>query len=369
MCTALILLFLLAFSPGLTLQPNIVEDRLDDPPSVETVAGTGFHGALDGEHARFNMPAGVFGSLSGDIFIADTFNNLIRATDEEGYTRLVAGTLLESDVFDFPSGGFRDSEEALFNRPGDGVLCPDGRIFVADSMNHAIRMIEHGTVTTFAGGEGPGHSDGTLNEARFYRPGAITGDEFGNIFVADTLNHVIRRIDPAGNVTTIAGIPGVYGHSDGPAGDAIFNAPGGIAVSRTGAIYVADTDNHLIRVIYEGYVTTLAGTLVFAEGEASEPVGGFADGFESMFNLPFGLAVWGDILIVADSANHRIRAVFPNREVITLAGNGYPGHVDGHVWNAEFHFPKGIFVRGNRLYVADTWNNVIRSFRLLIYMV
>jgi hypothetical protein len=146
----------------------------------------------------------------------------------------------------------------------------------------------------------------------------------------------------------------------------------GIAVFQDGTIFVADTENHLIRVIENGYVRTLAGTLLFQDDIEWDndvdfddmPLGSFADGEESGFSLPTGLVLWNDMLIVADTANHRIRGVLPCGYTITIAGNGYAGHFDGPASYAEFHFPRGVYVADDKLFVADTSNNIIRSMVL-----
>ena len=341
---------------------------------VTTVAGTGIHGSRDGSHAQFNLPASVFGGEDG-LYVTDTFNNMVRRIDSDGYVHRVTGSILGVDRHNFPLGFYVDAvvDYALFNRPVGVAADSYGRVFIADSMNNVIRVIYGEYVFTFAGREGPGHADGRYYEAMFYRPSAIALGPDGTIFVADTLNHVIRAIDLNDNVRTIAGIPGVYGHNDGRAGSARFNSPMGIAVAEDGRIFVADTGNHLIRVIENGRVSTVAGSVLFPADIAWEdpdsdfdnvPIGGFADGYEAMFNLPKGLSLWGEILVVADSANHMIRAVLPAGEVITLAGTGTVGHTDGPALEAGFHLPQGVYVRGGpyeyRLYIADTGNNKIR---------
>jgi len=338
-----------------------------------TIAGTGSHGAADGSSAQFNLPGGVLGGSGGSIYVIDTYNNLIRRIDAGGSVRTMTGAVTATGDFGFPRGFHRDgaASEALFSRPASGVLCPRGRMYIADSANHSIRVITGGNVYTFAGGEA-GHADGRVAEAQFNRPSAIARGSCGSLYIADALNHAVRRIDPAGNVTTVAGTPGVSGYADGAGDEAQFNGPMGIAVSPDGAVFVADTGNHLIRVIENGSVRTLAGTLVFpADTDMNgngyddfyiddEPLGGFADGEAyAMFNLPMGLALHGETLIVADSANHRIRAVSPDGEVTTLAGTGYPDYSPD-----AFHMPRGVYVRGNELIIADSGNNMIRALPL-----
>lgn len=339
-----------------------------DDSSSRTIAGTGSHGAADGAAAQFNLPAGVFGGAGGVIYVVDTYNNLIRRIDAGGSVSTVTGAIAATGEFNFPRGFHRDGAagDALFSRPASGVLCPEGSMYIADSANHSIRVITGGNVYTLAGGTA-GHADGSVAEARFNRPSAIARGSCGSLYIADALNHAIRRIDPNGNVTTVAGTPGVSGYADGTGGAAQFNGPMGIAVSPDGTVFVADTGNHLIRAIEDGRVRTLAGTLVFPADMSPDwhddfyiddaPLGGFADGANgAMFNLPAGLALRGETLIVADSANHRIRAVSPDGRVTTLAGTGEPGYSAN-----AFHTPRGVYIRGNELIIADSGNNMIRA--------
>jgi hypothetical protein len=342
---------------------------------VSTLAGTGSHGYRDGAMAQFNLPANIFGGADGAIYVIDTYNNLVRVIGSGGNVGRFAGSIQELDDFGFPSGRYRDGAAltaALFNRPSGGAVNSEGEIFIADGENHAIRIITNGDVFTFAGGEASGHTDGSVENARFYNPSAIAIGHDGSIYVADTFNHVIRRIDPNGYVTTVAGVPEAYGFRDGASGTALFNAPMGIAVNENGVIFVADTGNHLIRVIEDGNVRTLAGTLVFPADIAweepsdfdNQPMGGFANGFNAMFNQPTGLTLWGDALIIADTANNLIRIILPSGEARTLAGTGYPGHSDSLPFSSEFHLPRGVFVRGDMLYIADTGNNMVRVLSL-----
>jgi len=321
---------------------------------VETIAGTGIHGVKDSEYglAQFNLPSGVFSGGEDMLIVLDTYNNLIREVD------LSTG--------DIPAVR-RFAGDALFNHPTAGVMDEEGRMFIADRNSHTIRMISDGAVYTFAGGR-PGHRDGHSVNARFYYPTALAIDNSGNIFVADTGNSVIRRIDTNGYVTTVAGVPGVFGYNNGDANTALFNEPMGIVIMED-IIFIADTNNHLIRIIEDGNVRTFAGTYQLPDtGDAYDewdmlPVGGFYGGTSARFDMPMGLALWGDVLIVADSLNHAIRGViYPAGETFTIAGMGEPGHSDGYM--AMLHLPRGVYVLGDKLIIADTGNNMIRRVSL-----
>ncbi len=170
-------------------------------------------------------------------------------------------TTLAGSVF---NQGWQDGAgtEAWFNAPNGVAVDSAGNVYVADTGNSVIRKVTStGMVTTVAGTAGScGSADGTGAEARFNQPTGITMDGTGNLFVTDTLNHTIRRITPTGAVTTLAGLAGVMGTSDGVAADALFNHPGGITVDGSGTLFVADTGNSSLRkILTNGTVSTLAG--------------------------------------------------------------------------------------------------------------
>jgi DNA-binding beta-propeller fold protein YncE len=334
---------------------------------VTLFAGTGSHGSAEGEAAQFNLPSAVFGpDKDSRLFVADTYNNLIRAIDTDFDTQTFSGNITVFDDFRFPMGFYRDGkiDVALFNRPTGGVVDGDGAVYIADSANHVIRLIRRNDVFTHTGSVA-GHKDGRLADALFDTPSAIAMDARGNIFIADTLNHCIRRIDRRGNVTTLAGVPGEAGLENGRAATALFDTPMGIAVSADGTVvYVADTGNHVIRTIRNHTVRTLAG-ITLEEDEDGDPIGGYEDGLlaEAMFNLPVGLTLWNDTLIIADSANNVIRAIDGGR-VLTLAGSGEPGAFNGPVMEASFNLPAGVMAADDVLYITDTGNNQIRQILL-----
>jgi sugar lactone lactonase YvrE len=202
-----------------------------------------------------------------------------------------------------------------------------GNLYVGDSNNHTIRKITPaGDVSTLAGLAGnAGSADGTGSDARFYYPGDVAIDTAGNVYVADTSNHTIRKITPAGDVSTLAGWADSAGSADGTGSDARFYYPGGMAIDSASNLYVADCCNSTIRKITPGgVVRTLAGSA----GNA-----GSADGKSSAarFNCAEGVTVdsAGDVY-VADTFNHTIRKITPAGDVSTLAGlAGSPGSADG----------------------------------------
>lgn len=219
-----------------------------------------------------------------------------------------------------------------------GVAVRDGDIYVSDGEAGKILRISGDSVTTFAEG--------------LDTPSAIAFDKGGNLIVADSGSNTIRSVDSKGSVTTIAGVEGKAGFTDGDAGSALFNGPIGLAIDNGGRIFVADTYNDRIRVIENGQVRTIAGG----------SVRGFADGpgEAARFDTPCGVTAWRDKLVVADTANRRLRVVESDGRVWTLAGDGTDGDLkDGFPMTARFVQPTAVAVDElGAVYVAD--GNAIR---------
>jgi sugar lactone lactonase YvrE len=221
---------------------------------LTTLAGTGVAGVTDGAAAisRFSDPFGVVIDPAGNVFIADGGDsNRIRRVTPDGVVSTFAGG----------AEGFSDGAgvAAAFNTPSALAIDRRGNLYVADTGNHAIRKITPGgVVTTLAGNGQPGDVDGIGKAARFNGPVGVAVDKAGNVFVADTYNDRIRRIAPDGTVTTIAGT-GKPGDADGAALTAGFDTPSGIAVAPNGTLYIADTGNDAVRAMAPGgLVSTLA---------------------------------------------------------------------------------------------------------------
>ena len=271
----------------------------------------------------------------------------------------VKGTTLAGRV---GVGGYADGagSHAQFRLPNSVAVDGAGNVYVADTANDTIRKIApNGVVSTLAGFSGShGTADGTGSNARFWAPFGIAVDRSGNVYVADTANNTIRKITPNGVVSTLAGLAGHPGSQDGTGDAARFRNPWGVAVDSRGNVFVADMSNNAIRKITPvGEVTTLAG---------QAGLSGYANGFGSnaRFNSPFAVAVDNaDNVYVSDSANITIRKITPDGSVVTVAGlPGYAGSADGSGSDARFWNPEGLTVddRGN-IYVADTGNNTIRK--------
>ena len=316
-----------------------------------TLAGsTGISGAIDGSASgpRFNFPYGVAADSAGNVYVADSNNQTIRKITPAGVVTTFAGTAGSIGSTDGTSSAAR------FNQPLGVAVDAAGNVYVADNGNSTIRKITPaGVVTTLAGTAGStGPADGTGGAAQFYGPTGVAVDGAGNVFVADTNSHTIRMVTPAGVVTTLAGLAGSAGSTNGTGSAARFNTPCGIAVDGSGNLFVADTVNKLIRKIAPGgVVTTFAGV--------ADPMH-----LDQQFNSLFGVAVdAGGNLYVTETNNHTIRKVSSTGTIMEFAGApGSYGQVDGTGVAARFQYPRGIAVDGSgNVYVADTSNQLIRK--------
>jgi sugar lactone lactonase YvrE len=330
--------------------------KIDTAGAVSTFAGSGVGGLVNGAGvaASFDRPAGiaaepdlvlldcstVFGSAS--VTCAST-TGLAQGASVSG-TNIAAGTTVAS-VTDGTQ--FVLSATATGTSVGLTLTAGGAAFYVADEFNHCIRKIAaNGQVTILAGSGVAGFVDGAAGVAQFLFPTGVALDSAvpPNLYVADSGNHRIRLVAPDGTTSTFAGT-GVSGFADGPTGSAQFASPQGVAVNAAGDVLVADTGNHLIRVIAGGSVATYAGSTQ-----------GFLDGpgASAMFDSPTGIAIAADgVAYVSDSGNHRIRAISVGAEVSTFAGSGMAGAVNSPasglypVSAAQFNLPAGIAVDGD----------------------
>lgn len=291
-----------------------------DRPPAETgvflIAGglcPGCGGSLDGSgsNARFDGPEGIVAAPDGNLYVAERNSATIRKVSPQG----VAVTFVGSAGAIGSQDGAGSS--ARFNAPTRLEADADGNLYVTDTGNSTIREISAaGAVRTLAGAAGQcGSLDGNAGAARFCSPQGITLDRQGNLYVADTLNHTIRRIDRADNVTTIAGVAGACGSSDGRGNAARFCEPQDIEVDEDGWLYVADTVNSTIREISPaGEVRTLAGLA----GQCGSADGGLS---AARFCRAAGLTIDGaGNLFVADTGNGTIRRIGTTGSVSTVIG-------------------------------------------------
>lgn len=322
---------------------------------VATLAGHASRGGTDGPLAvaTFAHPAGVAVAADGTVGICDFDGQTIRMVDAHGTVTTVAG---RSGVQGYADGRGQDAQ---FNYPAGVCFDLQGNLYVADSGNHVIRRVgRDGRVETFAGTPGrAGVTDGPRGQARFQSPEALTIDKTGVLFIADTGNCLVRRIALDGSVTTVAGVPHVDGYRNGDHTVATFEFPGAIAVDASGVVYVSD--NSTIRAI------SPTGQVSLAAGMADQ--GGYRDdsATNSQFNVPRGLAVDGrGRLWISDRDNNCIRVLDQGR-VTTVAGGARSTGVlseDGTGVAAHFLYPEGIAFRDEgTLLIADAGNNTVRA--------
>jgi len=315
---------------------------------VTTLAGTaGQIGSADGTGAAasFWYPEAVAVDGAGNVYVADRNNATIRKVTPAGVVTTLAGSAGQNGSADGTGAA------ASFSYPSGVAVDGAGNVYVADSDNNTIRKVTAAeVVTTLAGSVGlSGSADGTGAAARFSYPTGVAVDGAGNVYVADYYNDTIRKVTPAGVVTTLAGTAGQYGSADGTGATARFSYPTGVAVDGAGNVYVADSDNNTIRkVTPAGVVTTLAGS----SGQRGSADGA---GAAASFYNPTGVAVDGaGNVYVADTDNYTIRRVTPAGVVTTLAGTaGQYGSADGTGATARFSYPSGVAVGAGNVYVAD----------------
>jgi hypothetical protein len=349
-------------SSGTITVTTIPTANITTPLTVSTLAGQALaYGTADGAGtaARFNYPSGIATDTAGNLYIADTDNDTVRKVTASGVVTTLAGSAQVTGSLDGAGSAAR------FQDPSGVAVDASGNIYVADTLNHILRKVSpSGVVTTIAGLAG---IDGTVDDAgsnaRFRAPQGLAIDGAGNLFVADTSNHTIRKVVlSTGTVTTVAGLAGSAGSADGAENSARFNFPSDVTVDGNGNLYVADTDNHTIRAITpSGLVSTLAGL-------AGNSGGADGTGSAARFCSPSAVTVDASgNLFVADTGNFTIRLVVSaSGKTTTLAGlAGTSGSTDGTGSDARFFQPAGIALDGSgNLYIADTDNHTIRLGQL-----
>jgi hypothetical protein len=328
-------------------------------PTVSTFAGSGNAGSTNatGTSASFSTPSAVISDNIGgtnQLFIGDFGNNLIRNIN-------ISTTSVTSFAGSGASGLVNGpASTATFNGAANLALDAAGNLYVSDEENNVIRKIStSGSVTTFAGTGVAGYQNGPAATAQFNHPEGIVIDGNSFMYVSDLGNDVIRKIDLSTNSVSLFAGTGAAGFNNGPLVSASFNEPYGLAVDASNNLYIADILNNSIRkiTVSTGLVSTYAGT--GAKGSTN------GSATSASFNYPLGCTFdSAGNLYVADTYNNLIRVISTSGTVTTLAGTGAQGITNGAAATATFNFPIGLTVNGTNLYIADAHNNVIRKITL-----
>lgn len=322
---------------------TIIENSLN---LITTVAGTGVSGSGgDGgpaTEAKISYPRGVAIDASGNLYIADYGNSAVRRIDTKGIITTVAWV----------------------DRPEGVAVDGSGNIYVSEYLKCRIRKVDtNGTITTVAGNGIQGYSGdgGPAIEAKLNQPSGVTVDTSGNLYITDTVNQRIRKVDTNGIITTVAGngIPG-YGGDGGAAIQGKLHYPYGVAVDASGNLYIADMSNQRIRKVdVAGIITTLAGNGDYGYGGDGGPAA------EAKLFQPTGVGIdaMGN-LYIGDSTNSRIRKVDTNGIITTIAGNGTQGYGgdEGPATEAKFNYPGAVCTdTAGHPYISDGSNSRIRK--------
>jgi len=316
-----------------------------------TVAGSGTGASVDGSGsaAQFYRPLGV--ALSPDektLYVVDSSGNKIRKVTLASQE---VATLAGSGTYGFADGV---GAAARFSSPSGIAVDKSGAIFVADCNNQRIRKIlPDGTVSTYAGSGSYGFQDGSAATARFWCPSGIAVDDTGAVYVADSNNHRVRKISVEGNVTTVAGA-GTAGYANGAALSALLNRPKGLVVDKSGNVYISDSSNNRIRKLSaDGQVTTVVG-----DGTAGNIDG---IGEAARISSPQSLTIDASGSIIFASSNF-IRMFTPSTGAVTTILSAGGGYADGVGDAARLLGPDGVAMSSaGLLYVSDTVNNRIRT--------
>jgi len=343
---------------------NLRIRKLTSGGTISTVAGNGKY-SYSGDSgqatsAQLNTPQAVAADSSGNLYIADTVNNVVRKVTAAGVISTIAGNGTAGSGGD---GGAATS--AQLHSPQGIAVDANGGIYIADTQNARVRKITNGTINTVAGSgtAGFGGDSGAATSAQLNIPAGLAVDGAGNLYIADFSNNRVRKVTPGGTITTLAG-NGLEGYSGdgGPATGAQLATPVGLATDSSGNVYIADTGNNAVRVVNSsGIVSTVAGNgLAGYSGDGGPAV-------SAMVGNPSGVALDASGNLYISDGSVRVRKVYSSGFINTIAGNGTRGYSgDGGVGPfATMSGPAGIALASNgNLYIADSGNSAVRELLL-----
>ena len=323
---------------------------------ITTYAGGGTGGLGDGgpaTDAELVFPHGLAVDGAGSLYIADRSDARVRKVDAQGTITTFAGTGVQGS-----SGDGGPAPAAAVATPADVAFDTAGNAYVASGSK--VRKVDaQGTITTFAGTgvQGSSGDGGLATDAELNSPVSVVPDSEGNVYIADKWAHNVRKVNPDGIISTVAGTGQAGGSGDGgPATLAQLSAPGGLALDGAGRLYIADDENERVRRVDEGTITTFAGN-----GDPGFNGDGGA-AVDANLHGPVDVAVIGGAVYVVDKDNNRVREVDPQGIITTVVGNGVPGFGGdgGSATDASLLLPGGIVTTPTGGFVADTWNHRVR---------
>ncbi len=296
-----------------------------------------------------NQPYGITLDKRGTLYVADNFNNEIKVYQDGKWT-LFAGGEQGIGKDGLPVVGYVDgkADEARFNRPRGIAFGPDGALYVADTGNQVIRVIKEGMVSTFTGSGDVGHSDSFASLASFNTPSGIAFGPDGNLYVADTLNNLIRVVDSKGKVSSLKWT--------GSSMITTLNEPTDVTFDAVGDLYIVDSGNHQIKKVHEGVISLVAGIHVGSTDSYGYYEGGNADGSALVARFNFPKAMTFDShgnAFIADTWNNSIRVLKKDGQVVTYLDESF-----------DLDNPIGVLALNDTLYVVDRWNHKVRAFKI-----
>jgi uncharacterized protein (TIGR03437 family) len=327
--------------------------------NISTVAGNGVvsYGGDNGSalKAQLNTPQGAAVDNAGNIYVADTLNHAVRKIDAKGNITAVIGN------------GTAGSGSNQLSGPQGVAVDSSGNVYVADTQNaRIVKVTPGGSASTYAGNGSPGYGgdNGAATSAQIYTPTGVAVDAKGNLYIADYQNHRVRKVATDGTITTVAGNGNQgYAGDGGAATSALLNYPAGVAVDSGGNLYIADWGNYVIRkVLASGTIVTIAGN--HRPGFSGD--GGLAP--QAQIDSPTDVAVDSSWNVYFTDASARVRKVFTSGFIGTIAGSGTPGYSGdgGAATAAQVNTPAGLAVDSSgNVFVADSGNNAVRAMQPL----